>query len=173
MAQLPTGFSGADLVNLCNEAALGATGRNAQEVALIDFIVAVERIVAGLEKKNRVLNPREREVGACHEMDHVPAGHRHRPQGVHHAARHRGAGLRHSAAHRRPLSHDRARLDVPGLLPSGWQPSQDTQQHIDAAVRQIVMTGPQPCWRKKGICSNAVRVNCWSAKRWTNRPCVR
>jgi ATP-dependent Zn protease len=103
--------------------------------------VAVERIVAGLEKKNRVLNPREREVGACHEMGHVPAGHRHHPQGVHHAARHRGAGLRHSAAHRRPLSHDRARLDVPGLLPSGWQPSQDTQQHIDAAVRQIVMTG--------------------------------
>ncbi len=71
VAQLTTGFSGADLANLCNEAALAATRRNAQEVSLADFTVAVERIVAGLERRNRVLNPREREVVAYHEMGHA------------------------------------------------------------------------------------------------------
>jgi cell division protease FtsH len=71
VAQLTTGFSGADLANLCNEAALAATRRGAQDVSLQDFTTAVERIVAGLEKKNRVLNPREREVVAFHEMGHA------------------------------------------------------------------------------------------------------
>ncbi|MBS0305563.1 MAG: ATP-dependent zinc metalloprotease FtsH [Proteobacteria bacterium] len=71
VAALTTGFSGADLANLCNEAALAATRRGAPEVALEDFTVAVERIVAGLEKKNRVLNEREREVVAFHEMGHA------------------------------------------------------------------------------------------------------
>ncbi|MBI1396423.1 MAG: ATP-dependent zinc metalloprotease FtsH [Betaproteobacteria bacterium] len=71
VAALTTGFTGADLANLCNEAALAATRRGAQDVALIDFTVAIERIVAGLEKKNRVLNPREREVVAYHEMGHA------------------------------------------------------------------------------------------------------
>jgi cell division protease FtsH len=71
VAALTTGFSGADLANLCNEAALAATRRGASEVALVDFTVAIERIVAGLEKKNRVLNPREREVVAYHEMGHA------------------------------------------------------------------------------------------------------
>ena len=71
VAQLTTGFSGADLANLCNEAALAATRRGAQGIALEDFTTAVERIVAGLEKKNRVLNPHEREVVAFHEMGHA------------------------------------------------------------------------------------------------------
>jgi cell division protease FtsH len=71
VAQLTTGFSGADLANLCNEAALAATRRGAVEVTLEDFTVAVERIVAGLEKKNRVLNAREREIVAYHEMGHA------------------------------------------------------------------------------------------------------
>jgi cell division protease FtsH len=71
VAALTTGFSGADLANLCNEAALAATRRGAQEVALADFTVAIERIVAGLEKKNRLLNPREREIVATHEMGHA------------------------------------------------------------------------------------------------------
>lgn len=71
VAALTTGFSGADLANLCNEAALAATRRAASEVTLADFTVAIERIVAGLEKKNRVLNPREREVVAYHEMGHA------------------------------------------------------------------------------------------------------
>jgi cell division protease FtsH len=71
VAALTTGFSGADLANLCNEAALAATRRGAEEVSLEDFTVAIERIIAGLEKKNRVLNQREREVVAYHEMGHA------------------------------------------------------------------------------------------------------
>ena len=71
VAALTTGFSGADLANLCNEAALAATRRGAQAVALADFTLAVERIVAGLERRNRLLNPREREIVATHEMGHV------------------------------------------------------------------------------------------------------
>ncbi|MBE2243058.1 MAG: ATP-dependent zinc metalloprotease FtsH [Burkholderiaceae bacterium] len=71
VAALTTGFSGADLANLCNEAALAATRRDAAEVTLADFTLAIERIVAGLEKKSRVLNPREREITAYHEMGHA------------------------------------------------------------------------------------------------------
>ncbi|MCV6071117.1 cell division protein FtsH, partial [Escherichia coli] len=52
VAALTPGFSGADLANLCNEAALAATRRGASEVALVDFTTAIERIVAGLEKRN-------------------------------------------------------------------------------------------------------------------------
>ena len=71
VAALTPGFSGADLANLCNEAALAATRRGASEVALVDFTTAIERIVAGLEKRNRLLNPKEREVVAYHEMGHA------------------------------------------------------------------------------------------------------
>jgi len=71
VAALTPGFSGADLANLINEAALLATRRSAEAVTLDDFTRAVERIVAGLEKKNRLLNPREREVVAHHEMGHA------------------------------------------------------------------------------------------------------
>ncbi|WP_374262153.1 ATP-dependent zinc metalloprotease FtsH [Zoogloea sp.] len=71
VAALTPGFSGADLANLCNEAALVATRRNGDAVTLNDFTVAVERIVAGLEKKNRVLNEHERTVVAYHEMGHA------------------------------------------------------------------------------------------------------
>jgi len=71
VAALTTGFSGADLANLVNEAALAATRRKAEEITLEDFTVAIERIIAGLEKKNRVLNPKEREVVAYHEMGHA------------------------------------------------------------------------------------------------------
>ncbi|MFN3566627.1 MAG: ATP-dependent zinc metalloprotease FtsH [Burkholderiaceae bacterium] len=71
VAALTTGFSGADLANLVNEAALAATRRGANAIELADFTQAIERIVAGLEKKNRVLNPREREIVAYHEMGHA------------------------------------------------------------------------------------------------------
>jgi cell division protease FtsH len=71
VAALTPGFSGADLANLVNEAALVATRRKAEQVTLPDFTAAVERIVAGLERKNRVLNPREREAVAFHEMGHT------------------------------------------------------------------------------------------------------
>ncbi|MDD2990664.1 MAG: ATP-dependent zinc metalloprotease FtsH [Zoogloea sp.] len=71
VAALTPGFSGAELANLVNEAALVATRRNGESVTVEDFTVAVERIVAGLEKKNRVLNEHERTVVAYHEMGHA------------------------------------------------------------------------------------------------------
>jgi cell division protease FtsH len=71
VADLTPGFSGADLANLINEAALLATRRGAEAVAMDDFNQAIERIVAGLEKKNRLLNPHERRVVAFHEMGHA------------------------------------------------------------------------------------------------------
>lgn len=71
IAELTPGFTGADLANLVNEAALLATRRNADAVALNDFTEAVERIVAGLEKRNRLLNERERRIVAHHEIGHA------------------------------------------------------------------------------------------------------
>ncbi len=71
IAALTPGFTGADLANLVNEAALLATRRGAEAVSLDDFTRAIERIVAGLEKKNRLLNPKERKVVAYHEMGHA------------------------------------------------------------------------------------------------------
>lgn len=71
LAQLTPGFTGADLANLVNEAALLATRRGAEAVSMEDFTQAIERIVAGLEKKNKLLNPMERKVIAYHEMGHA------------------------------------------------------------------------------------------------------
>ncbi|HEX2885293.1 ATP-dependent zinc metalloprotease FtsH [Vineibacter terrae] len=71
VAALTPGFTGADLANLVNEATLLATRRDADAVTMDDFNNAVERIVAGLEKRNRLLNPKEREVVAHHEMGHA------------------------------------------------------------------------------------------------------
>lgn len=71
IAALTPGFTGADLANLVNEATLLATRRNAEAVAMQDFTAAIERIIAGLEKRNRLLNPREREIVAYHEMGHA------------------------------------------------------------------------------------------------------
>ncbi len=71
VAGLTTGFTGADLANLVNEAALLATRRKADQVTLDDFTAAIERIVAGLEKKGRVLNADERRRVAYHEMGHA------------------------------------------------------------------------------------------------------
>jgi cell division protease FtsH len=71
VAAITPGFTGADLANLVNEAAIVATRRKAETVTLADFTAAVERIVAGLEKRNRVLNPNERLTVAQHEMGHV------------------------------------------------------------------------------------------------------
>ena len=71
IAALTPGFTGADIANLVNEAALLATRRGGDIVTVEDFTKAIERIVAGLEKKNRLLNPKEREVVAYHEMGHA------------------------------------------------------------------------------------------------------
>lgn len=71
IASLTPGFTGADLANLVNEAALLATRRQADSVTSHDFTEAIERMVAGLEKRNRLINPHEREVVAHHEMGHA------------------------------------------------------------------------------------------------------
>jgi cell division protease FtsH len=71
IAALTPGFTGADLANLVNEAALLATRHDAISVGMEDFNNAIERIIAGLEKKNRLLNEHERKVTAYHEMGHA------------------------------------------------------------------------------------------------------
>jgi cell division protease FtsH len=71
VAALTPGFTGADLATLVNEAALLATRRNSGDVVAADFTAAIERIIAGLEKRNRILSPKEREIVAYHEMGHA------------------------------------------------------------------------------------------------------
>ena len=71
IAALTPGFTGADLANLANEAAVVATRRGGDSLTMDDFTRAIERIVAGLEKKSRVLIPKERRVVAYHEMGHA------------------------------------------------------------------------------------------------------
>jgi len=70
VAGLTTGFTGADLANLINEAAIAATRRDGASVTFGDFTTAIERIVAGIEKKSRVLSEGERRRVAYHEMGH-------------------------------------------------------------------------------------------------------
>jgi len=65
------GFTGADLANLANEAAMMATRRGAASIGAQDFTEAVERIIAGLQKHSRILIPRERRIVAYHEMGHA------------------------------------------------------------------------------------------------------
>jgi cell division protease FtsH len=71
IAEMTPGMVGADLANLVNEAALLAVRRNKKEVSMQEFEEAVEKVVAGLEKKNRVMNPKEREIVAHHEIGHA------------------------------------------------------------------------------------------------------
>lgn len=73
VAALTSGFSGADLANLVNEAALVATRRNGEAVKNEDFYQAIERLVAGVEKKSKLMNPKEKERIACHELGHATA----------------------------------------------------------------------------------------------------
>ena len=71
VAGITPGFTGADLANLVNEAAIVATRRGGADVTYADFTAAMERIVAGLEKRSRVLGPEERRRVAFHEMGHA------------------------------------------------------------------------------------------------------
>ncbi|MEP4032778.1 ATP-dependent zinc metalloprotease FtsH [Roseibium polysiphoniae] len=71
VAQMTAGFTGADLATLVNEAALLATRANADAVRLSHFTEAIERVVAGLEKRSRVLSDKERKTVAYHEMGHA------------------------------------------------------------------------------------------------------
>ena len=69
------GFAGAEIANVCNEAALLASREGLSEVSQKNFQDAIERVIAGLEKKNKLINPHEREVVAFHESGHAIVGH--------------------------------------------------------------------------------------------------
>ena len=71
-AQTP-GFSGADIANICNEAALIAARHKKQAVEMVDFYAAIDRIIAGLEKKSKIISPQEKKVIAYHEAGHATA----------------------------------------------------------------------------------------------------
>jgi ATP-dependent metalloprotease FtsH len=71
LAKQTPGFSGADIANICNEAALIAARRKKKQVEKEDFVDAVDRIVAGLEKKNRIITPKEKKAIAYHEAGHA------------------------------------------------------------------------------------------------------
>ncbi len=75
IAQRTPGFVGADLANIVNEAALLAARRNKTEVTSSEFSEAIDRIVAGLEKKKRLISPREKKIVAFHESGHAIVGH--------------------------------------------------------------------------------------------------
>jgi cell division protease FtsH len=70
IAGMAPGMVGADLANLVNEAALLAVRRKKKQVGMPEFEEAIERVMAGLEKKNRLINPKEREIVANHELGH-------------------------------------------------------------------------------------------------------
>jgi len=71
LASQTPGFSGADIANICNEAALIAARQNKQRVDRQDFMDAIDRIVAGLEKKSKIISPAEKRVVAYHEAGHA------------------------------------------------------------------------------------------------------
>ena len=74
LASSTPGFAGAELANMCNEAALLAARRNKDMVEMVDFQDAIERVIAGLEKKNKLISPQERKIVAYHESGHAIAG---------------------------------------------------------------------------------------------------
>lgn len=74
LALLTPGFSGADIANVCNEAALRAARRGGETVTEVDFDGAIERVIAGLERKSRVLGPEEKTTVAYHEAGHAVCG---------------------------------------------------------------------------------------------------
>ena len=72
-AQTP-GFAGAEIANVCNEAALIAARENKKEIEMIDFESAIDRVIGGLEKKNKIISPEEKKIVAYHEAGHAVAG---------------------------------------------------------------------------------------------------
>ncbi len=73
-AQTP-GFAGAEIANVCNEAAILAVRKNHDKVMMSDFEEAIERVIAGLEKKNKIINEKERKIVAYHESGHAIVGY--------------------------------------------------------------------------------------------------
>ena len=74
LAEMTPGFAGAEIANVCNEAALVAARRNKTEIALDDFNYALDRVIGGLEKKNKLISPEEKQVIAYHEAGHAICG---------------------------------------------------------------------------------------------------
>ena len=74
LAEMTPGFAGADIANICNEAALVAARHNKTQVDLEDFNYALDRVIGGLEKKNKLISPREKEIIAYHEAGHAICG---------------------------------------------------------------------------------------------------
>lgn len=74
LSEMTPGFAGADIANICNEAALIAARRNKSEVDLDDFNYALDRVIGGLEKKNKLISPKEKEIIAFHEAGHAICG---------------------------------------------------------------------------------------------------
>lgn len=74
LAALSPGFAGADIANICNEAALIAAREDKDYVEMVDFEKATDRVIGGLEKKNKVISRKEREIVAHHEAGHAVAG---------------------------------------------------------------------------------------------------
>jgi AFG3 family protein len=72
-AQTP-GFAGAEIANVCNEAALIAARKNKENVEMVDFQDAIDRVIGGLEKKNKIISPVEKKIVAYHEAGHAIAG---------------------------------------------------------------------------------------------------
>jgi cell division protease FtsH len=75
LAKQTPGFSGADLANLVNEAAILAARRNKKKISMSEFNEAVDRVIAGPERKSRVITPKEKRIIAYHEAGHALAGH--------------------------------------------------------------------------------------------------
>ncbi|MBR9919634.1 MAG: ATP-dependent metallopeptidase FtsH/Yme1/Tma family protein [Bacteroidetes bacterium] len=74
LSEMTPGFAGADIANVCNEAALVAARRNKQAVDMDDFNHALDRVIGGLEKKNKLISPKEKEIIAYHEAGHAICG---------------------------------------------------------------------------------------------------
>lgn len=74
LASMTPGFAGADIANVCNEAALIAARKGKSEVEMEDFNDAIDRVIGGLEKKNKIISPEEKEVIAYHEAGHAICG---------------------------------------------------------------------------------------------------
>lgn len=74
LAEQTPGFAGADIANVCNEAALIAARKNKEAVDMSDFQDAIDRVIGGLEKKNKIILPEEKEIIAYHEAGHAICG---------------------------------------------------------------------------------------------------
>ncbi len=74
LAQMTPGFAGAEIANVCNEAALIAARRNKTEIDMDDFNYALDRVIGGLEKKNKIISPSEKKIIAYHEAGHAVCG---------------------------------------------------------------------------------------------------